>query len=197
MRVQRLEPATIENPDAAFIKALVERTGIHRYCAIAEFDGDVTDKGTGFQRLFNGYYNIRRPEEWRIEFYALFQKMRTVSSPSYEQVISELCSRTKAIEPSFSSKMLATLDVNKPVWDRRVIAALKKFDPKLPVAYTDSVNGDIKRAIAAYETLNEVCNDLLERAIGKRCIGLFDKLLSEYAGVSHMKKLDVIMWCAG
>ena len=196
-RAKRPNPASIAKPNAAFAKALVEYTGLERYCAIMAFEGNVSDKENGFQKLFNGYYNIRRPAEWREKYYALFQEMRAAEKVDFSLIVSRLHKMTRKVEPSFTSKLLATIDDAAPVWDRRVISALKHYDPKLPVVPTEFAGGQIERGIAGYQALQEACRDLLAEPIGKRCIEQFDCYLSDYSAISNMKKLDVVLWCAG
>lgn len=196
-RAKRPNPVSIAKPNAALAKALVEYTGLERYCAIMAFEGNVSDKENGFQKLFNSYYNIRRPAEWREKYYALFQEMRAAEKVDFSLIISRLHKMTRKVEPSFTSKMLATIDDAAPVWDRRVISALKHYDPKLPVVPTEFAGGQIERGIAGYQALQEACRDLLAEPIGKRCIEQFDCYLSDYSAISNMKKLDVVLWCAG
>lgn len=196
-RAKRPNPASIAKPNAAFAKALVEYTGLERYCAIMAFEGNVSDKENGFQKLFNGYYNIRRPAEWREKYYALFQEMRAAEKVDFSLIVSRLHKMTRKVEPSFTSKMLATIDDAALVWDRRVISALKHYDPKLPVVPTEFAGGQIERGIAGYQALQEACRDLLAEPISKRCIEQFDCYLSDYSAISNMKKLDVVLWCAG
>lgn len=129
--------------------------------------------------------------------YALFQEMRAAEKVDFSLIVSRLHKMTRKVEPSFTSKMLATIDDAAPVWDRRVISALKHYDPKLPVVPTEFAGGQIERGIAGYQALQEACRDLLAEPIGKRCIEQFDCYLSDYSAISNMKKLDVVLWCAG
>ena len=161
------------------------------------FDGYVSDKANGFQKHFNGFYNIRRPAEWREKYYALFQEMRAAEKVDFSLIINRLHETTGRVKPSFASKMLATIDGAAPVWDRRVITALKRYDPKLPVVPTEFAVGQIERGIAGYQALQETCRELLVKPIGKQCIEQFDRCLSDYSAISNVKKLDVVLWCAG
>ena len=64
-----------------------------------------------YQRIFNGFYRVRRDAEWRKEYYDLFETVKD-SNPSFEFIIRTLYKTTGNIEASFSSKMLATINVN-------------------------------------------------------------------------------------
>ena len=66
---------------------------------------------------------IRRNEKWRQHYYDLFAKAKTERF-SFEQIITELYRLTGNVEASFSSKMLATIDASKPIWDQYVLQNL-------------------------------------------------------------------------
>ena len=98
---------------------LARSLGLDRYEEIMQGDPQSSD----FQRIFNGYYRIRRNEEWRRHYYALFCKARD-EHYSFGQIITELYQNTGNIEASFSSKMLATINASKPIWDQYVLQNL-------------------------------------------------------------------------
>ena len=68
-----------------------------------------------FQRIFNGFYIVRRNEDWRKCYYEHFESIKN-GSPTFESIIAYLYECTGNIEPSFSSKMLATIFSEKPIW---------------------------------------------------------------------------------
>ena len=72
-----------------------------------------------FQRTFNGFYIIRRNEAWRKVYYGLFERVKT-KTPTFADILTYLYECTGNIEPSFSSKMLASIFPEKPIWDRYV-----------------------------------------------------------------------------
>ena len=98
---------------------LARGLGLDRYADIIHRD----PASSAFQRAFNGYYRIRRNEEWRQHYYDLFVKAK-VERFSFEQIITELFRLTGNVEASFSSKMLATIDASKPIWDQYVLQNL-------------------------------------------------------------------------
>ena len=98
---------------------LAHGMGLDGYAIIMRGD-PATDE---FQRLFNGYYRVRRNEAWRKAFYNLFQRAKNEGF-SFDRIIKELYQQTGNIEASFSSKMLATIDLSKPIWDQYVLQNL-------------------------------------------------------------------------
>lgn len=140
-----------------------------------------------FQRAFNGYYRIQRNEEWRQHYYDLFVKAKAERF-SFEQIISELYRLTGNVEASFSSKMLATIDASKPIWDQYVLQNLgleltgKSQEEKLQ--NTVVLYNRIVRWYVDYLTTDEARENIRE----------FDRLLPEYAWVSETKKIDCLLW---
>lgn len=86
----------------------------HAYKTNVEHDSD-------FQKRFNVFYRVRKDEAWRKEYYSVFESAKNNPDISFEFILNELFNRTGYVEPSFSSKMLATIDSSKPIWDSRVI----------------------------------------------------------------------------
>ena len=76
-----------------------------------------------FQRTFNGFYIVRRNEEWREKYYNLFEQKK-MKDVTFEEILQELYDLTGNVEASFSSKMYATIYPDKPIWDRYVVQNL-------------------------------------------------------------------------
>ena len=71
-----------------------------------------------YQRNYNRFYRVRRGAEWQSVYYEILLR-EYGNKPSFAQVITEMYERTGNIEPSFSSKLVATLDTDKPVWVKK------------------------------------------------------------------------------
>lgn len=184
-------------PADAFLKALCEKIDLESYCKIMAVIKSAERDTTNFEKLFNRYYNVRRAESWRREYYSIFEDALSRDAVTFEQILRELYGRTNRIESSFSSKMLATIDDSKPIWDRRVISAIKKIDPTTPAMLTGAIGRNVERAIEGYRILEDVCGELLHGSFGRDCVVCFDSLFDQYADISDMKKLDIVLWCAG
>ena len=70
-------------------KQLARSMGLDRYAEIMHGD----PQSESFQRLFNGYYRIRRNEEWRRVYYDLFLTAKA-HRYSFEQIITALFNAT-------------------------------------------------------------------------------------------------------
>ncbi|WP_300915735.1 hypothetical protein [Bacteroides acidifaciens] len=139
-----------------------------------------------YQRNFNRFYRVRRGAEWQSVYYdILFREYG--NKLSFAQVITELYERTGNIEPSFSSKLVATLDTDKPVWDKYVLANLGK---KL-IGTKNEVR--LKNAVALYQDIEEWYSAFLSTEQAKQWISLFDEKLTDFVWLSPTKKIDLIL----
>ena len=105
-------------------KRLASSLGLDRYAEIMKKAKTTNiSEDREFQHLFNAFYRVRRNEAWRKIYYSLFEEMKQ-GSPNFESILRFLYEKTGNIEASFSSKMLATLCPEKPIWDRYVLENL-------------------------------------------------------------------------
>ena len=140
-----------------------------------------------FQRIFNGFYIVRRNEAWRKVYYELFERVK-FETPTFASIITYLYDHTGNIEPSFSSKMLATIFPNKPIWDRYVV---QNLDLEL-VGSTKQEK--LKNAIVLYADMEQWYEEFLQSDKARECIEAFDRVMPDYKHISSIKKIDCILW---
>jgi len=140
-----------------------------------------------FQRTFNGFYIVRRNEDWRKCYYNYFERVKK-DNPSFESIITYLFEKTGNIEPSFSSKMLATICSEKPIWDRYVVQNLN-----INLTGT-SKEEKLQNAVVLYEDIENWYKSFLDSEKGRECIKEFDAVLPDYKSISNIKKVDSILW---
>ena len=140
-----------------------------------------------FQRTFNSFYRVRRNEEWRRAYYNLFEEVKN-SKPSFEYIIRTMYKETGNIEASFSSKMIATIDPNMPIWDRYVMQ-------NLCLELKGKTKKDqLECAVGLYDQMVAWYGDFLKTVNGRDCIAEFDKTLPGYTWMSDVKKIDFYLW---
>lgn len=162
---------------------LARSLGLDRYADIMAGDPLSPD----FQRAFNGYYRIRRNEAWRRQYYALFAKAQN-ERLFFAQIITELYRLTGNVEASFSSKMLATIDATKPIWDQYVLQ-------NLGLELTGKTQEEkLQNAVVLYGQIETWYADYLATAEAQDAIVTFDRLLPDYSWVSDTKKIDCLLW---
>lgn len=140
-----------------------------------------------FQRKFNAYFRIRRNETWRKIYYAMFECAKK-EHLSFADVIRELFVRTGNVEASFTSKMIATFDDTKPIWDQYVLKNLGlELKGKTP-------EERVKNAILLYARIECWYAEYLLTDEAKENIAVFDRMLPSYSWLSDVKKIDCLLW---
>ena len=140
-----------------------------------------------FQRIFNAFYRVRRNAEWRKTYYDLFETSKN-STPSFESIIRTMYEATGNIEASFSSKMLATINPEMPIWDRYVVQ-------NLCLEMRGKTKEDqLKCAVDLYDKMIGWYEGFLQTENGRDCIVEFDRILPRYVWMSDVKKIDFYLW---
>jgi hypothetical protein len=135
---------------------------------------------------FNHFYRVRRGTDWQKKFYSLLemQKHKTVS---FADVLQALHQTTGRYEPSFASKLVATIRPDMPVIDSIV---LRNLDLTLPGYHS---RDRAARLVQLYETLVSRFRAFLKTETGRYVIRRFRE---EYPGakLSKVKMLDLVLW---
>ena len=140
-----------------------------------------------FQRTFNAFYRVRRNAEWRRVYYDLFERVKNCD-PSFEYIIRTMYKATGNIEASFSSKMLATINPDKPIWDRYVVQNLcRNMQGK-------TKEDQLKCAVDLYDQMIRWYDEFLQTENGRNCLTEFNRTLPGYVWMSDVKKIDFYLW---
>lgn len=171
-----------------FQERLAASMGLDQYKYIMEQVKSVDlSLDADFQRNFNGFYMVRRNEIWRRVYYNYFEEVKNYS-PSFKGIITHLYNCTGNIEPSFSSKMLATISPNKPIWDKYIVQNLGlQLEGKTKME-------KLENAIELYSHIEKWYEVFLKTDKAKECINVFNKTLPNYKWISDVKKIDCIVW---
>lgn len=140
-----------------------------------------------FQRTFNGFYMVRRNDPWRRTYYSHFEGIKN-GAPTFASILIHLFEHTGNIEPSFSSKMLASIIPEKPIWDRYVVKNLG-----LELTGTNPLE-KLNNAVKLYADMEKWYTDFLQTDKAKECIDTFDRALPDYEWLSSIKKIDCVLW---
>ena len=144
-------------------------------------------KDFGFQKMFNAFFRIRRNAEWRECFYELFECAKK-NHFTFEEIINGLYMQTGNVEASFSSKMLATIDQDKPIWDQYVLHNLG-----LELKGKTSQER-IKNAAMIYSQIEDWFDEYLQTDEAYENIVEFDRWFPSYTWLSAVKKIDYLLW---
>lgn len=172
------------NTSTIFHDVLVSSLGLDKYKII--MNGDISSKD--IQDVFTHYYRVRRDKEaWLPKYYKLFELAKK-DHYNFEQIIRTIYLWENKIEASFSSKMLATIDPNKPIWDSRVLKNLRlTLKGNTPEERLDN-------AVILYDEIEVLYTNYLETDEAKENIIEFDRILPDYKDISNIKKIDCLLW---
>lgn len=140
-----------------------------------------------FQRTFTGFYRIRRNKELFLSKYYSYMESLKGKDVSFKDIISKVNTFLGTIEPSFSSKMLATLNPSMPVWDQYVLA---NIGVSAPSQYSKTID----KCIDVYSKIVSWYESFLKTDEAKEMIELFDKQLPRYSHFTNIKKIDLMFW---
>ena len=137
-----------------------------------------------FQKSFNGFYRMRqRPAAFYKSYYAFLEQNKNNRELTFEDILTYLYDETGSIHASFSSKLLATVNPNMPIWDKFV---LQNLSLRTPYHYEKD---RLQKTVQLYQ---KICSwDETEQAAEK--LQLFNELFPD-VNISDVKKIDFILW---
>ena len=176
--------------DINLSNAIARQFGFDTYIKIMWYFKDANcdlSSNEEFQKIFNGYYRIRRNMEWREIYYQCFENIRTNKGVEFDDIIDYLYEKTGNVEASFSSKMLATINPELPILDSQVLANLGM----------EIKGSNDKKLENAKEVYQEICNRY-NKYIGtldcEKALKKFDEAFPMYKGFTSTKKIDFFLW---
>jgi hypothetical protein len=173
------------------IISAIERSnrGISQYLSIMNLLPNVdvsTDRD--FQRQYNGFYRVRqRPQEWYDVYYSYLEDNRN-NRVLFEDVLDHLNDVMSRYEPSFSSKLAATLNPNEPIWDKFVLQNTNQRAP----SYSSS--NKIEQAKATFQNIRNWYANYMVSEEGLLVVEIFNQMIDESDQISDLKKIDFVLW---
>lgn len=95
---------------------------------------------------------------------------------------------TGNVEASFSSKMIATINPENPIWDQYVLQNLGL------VLNGKNPRERIENAIEIYDRIKTWYSDYLLTEEALKNIAEFDRWLPSYSWIPAIKKIDYLLW---
>lgn len=139
---------------------------------------------TDFQRAFNDFYRMRqRPESFYKIYYEYLERSKDNDGLTFEDVVTYLYRETGNIHASFSSKLLATVKPDMPVWDKFV---LQNLGLRAPYYYEKE---RLQKTIQLYD---RICKWYTTAEASEKLI-VFDEKFPN-SNISDVKKVDFILW---
>ncbi len=165
------------------------RKGIAQYLELMELLPAVdVSRDRNFQRKYNAFYRVRqRSIEWYRLYYS-FMEQSKLKPPTFDTALRHFYAELGRVESSFSSKLVATLDPEQPIWDRFV---LKNTGQKAP---SYGAKDRLERTKIVYRNIQKWYKEYLGSEEGKAAVSIFDREVQKHRMLTDLKKIDFILW---
>ena len=181
----------VVDPDIIRISLPRIKNGLKKYLILQDalYTCDVS-RDRDFQRTYNGFYRMRqrKPEFYHL-YYGYMEKHKQ-SEITFDAVLKYIYDETKRIEASFSSKLLATINPDMPVWDVNVLSNLGITAPRYK--QQDRYN----KTVDTYIKLQAWYGSYLDTHNARDAIEIFDRIYPD-TEITAVKKIDLILWSLG
>lgn len=143
-----------------------------------------------FKRKYNSFYKVRRNEKWRDVYFSYLEINKNRSDLTFKEVINYIYKKTGSIEPSFSSKLLATVNPEMPIWDKNVLKYLK---------FKHRVQKGTNQIDDVINIYNKICLEYKKMLTDQRVIEQIEFLrkLIGADNITDTKMLDFVIWTLG
>ena len=169
------------------------RRGISKYVEIMELFPNVNvAQNVDFQHKFKYFYKVLyRSPEWYKTYFSLMQGSKGYKL-TFDYVLDYLNNVFGRYEPSFSSKLVATLDPEQPIWDKYVLNYVQNHIRVVPPRYT--ATNKIDQAKSVYRSIQKWYSQYLRSKEGKLIVRIFNENVTEHAKITDLKKVDFVLW---
>jgi len=142
-----------------------------------------------FQKTFNHFYRIRQKKQaFYKALYDYLEKNKN-KSVTFEQTLNYFYDQVGSLEASFSSKVVATINPDMPVWDSVVLKNIGLRPPPYYKSYPER----IKMATDIYNKIITWYTDFLTTEEAKRMKRIFEEKMG-HTTLTPLKKIDLVLW---
>jgi hypothetical protein len=143
-----------------------------------------------YQRAYTGFYSMgKHKKDWYAFYYGLLEREKQNDTLNFETVLTKLFEYEGHVEASFSSKLVATVRPEKPVYDKYVLNNLGIRGPKWPSA----VEERLAAAKKAYKEIENFFAAVLKLETIQELEAEFDRRVG-FQHFTSTKKLDLLLW---
>lgn len=165
------------------------KQGIEKYLYLRRrlYETDVS-VDADFQRVFNGFFRMRqRSSEFYREFFR-YMELHKNTEVSFQDTITTFYEKFHRLEISFSSKLVALINPQKPIWDS--VVTYGHFGIKAP---SYGCGNRLEKSIERYHQYCEKYVAFMQTVEAERLISEFECHF-ENAEITNEKKVDFMLW---
>ena len=132
----------------------------------------------------------QRSARWYRHYFNYLEQQKKNTRLLFKDTLQDIQSTFGRVEPSFASKLVATIRPETPVYDSVVLRNLgikgsRSYAPAA-VRFDD--------ALRAYEEIQEFHEHALSSKVFPKLKSQFDRSFSQFAEFTDAKKLDFLLW---
>lgn len=168
---------------------IISTKSIERYREIMNLFRSENECSDYFIRIYSGFYRLRRNDLFRNKYFELLDSLRD-KEVEYEEIVRAIYDFSGRVEASFSSKLLATVNDRKPIWD---VYVLKNLNVHIPKHYRGERK--LNAYLSAYQEIEKWYEISMLSPEGNRMVEFFNERFPEYKNsISNEKKVDFVLW---
>ena len=178
-----------ERQEAVFAGLASRLSDLTRYAeSIAELHATNVAADASYQRRFNALYGVRRNAQWRDVYFTLLEARKSQCGVCFQSVVTAIRDATGRVEASFASKLVATIDPTRAIYD-----SIVRRNLGLP-----------QRSIGNSSRIDALCRDydVIQQALEQMILSSeflplrarFDTAFPEFCHFTDIKVLDLMIW---
>ena len=173
-------------------KGLKSYTSIMKEIDLARKDNLDLAVNDDFKRLYVYFFKVRRSRTSFLPFYfKLLNDRKDDINISFINILEIIFDEFKQDHPSFSSKLIHSVNPNLPIWDSIVFQYFK-----ISNNYTTNISKRKSNIINNYNLLSQYYNEILGSSEKDEIINIFNNRFKKYSEViTPIKKIDFMIWC--
>ena len=191
------------NENATFVINSLNRKAIDDYTSIQKTSNEgFISRNESFKTAFKNFYGMPQAhlgKDFENLFFEIFQRLsdNRNNQIKIEKILKELYDvKTKkevnTIQFSFVSKMIHTIDNEKPIYDKMIRILFNFPDQSNITDFEKKIDGCIKQ----YNLIQEEYKKIIEFKLVDKPLKMFGNRFN-YVEISEVKKLDFIYWVTG
>ena len=146
-------------------------------------------KSREYQKLYNGFYRMHKRTQEFYKIYFDYLEVNKNKDINFVDVLTYLNTTTGRFEPSFASKLLATIDPDSPVWDSVVLEKLSIVPPR------NYQKDRMYATIKTYMTLLEWYGNYFKTQNAVEVLNLFNSIYPQFSqSITAIKKVELTLW---
>lgn len=181
---------TVYRRQEGLLEALERRrSDLDRYArTIGELHLTNVASDESYQRLFNGLYGVRRNKPWRSAYYNIFENRKRDTEISFRSVLLSIFEETGRVEASFASKLVATIDPTRAIYDSVVRTNLD-----LPTRIGKNL-GRFEDLERDYNEIQRILSNEVKAPVFRFVRQCFHQKFPDLIHFTDIKILDLLIW---